>query len=66
MGPQLFLLYTEEFFSILENKLYGYADASTLVAVLPSPDGRVAVTESLNRDLNREVLALIYFFYLLP
>ena len=35
------------------NKLYGYADDSTLVAVIPSPDGKVAVTESLNRDLNR-------------
>ena len=26
LGPQLFLLYTAELFSILENKLYGYAD----------------------------------------
>ena len=51
LGPQLFLLYTAELFSILENKLYGYADDSTSVAVIPSPDGRV--TESLNRDLNR-------------
>ena len=32
-GMQLFLLYTAELFSILENKLYGYADDSTLVAV---------------------------------
>ena len=40
-------------FSILENNLYGYADDSTFVAVIPSPDGRVAVTESLNRDLKR-------------
>ena len=51
--PQLFLLYTAELFSIVENKLYGYADNSTLVAVVPSPGERVAVSESMNRDLNR-------------
>ena len=28
LGPLLFLLYTSEFFSILENKLIGYADDS--------------------------------------
>ena len=53
LGPQLFLLYTAEPFSIVENKLYGYADDSTLVAVVPSPGERVAVSESMNRDLNR-------------
>ena len=31
LGPLLFLLYTLVFFSILENKLIGYADDSTLV-----------------------------------
>ena len=34
-GQQLFLLYTAELFSIVQNKLYGYADDSTLVAVVP-------------------------------
>ena len=34
LGPQLFLLHTEELFSIVENKLYGYDDDSTLVAVV--------------------------------
>ena len=34
LGPQLFLLYTAGLFSIGENKLYGYADDSTLVAAL--------------------------------
>ena len=53
LGPQLFLLYTAELFSIVENKLYGYADGFTLVAVLPSPGERVAVSESINRDLNK-------------
>ena len=47
MGPLLFLLYTLELFSILENKLIGYSDDSTLVAVVPSPGVRVAVAESL-------------------
>ena len=53
LGIQLFLLYTAELFSIVENKLYGYANDSTLVAVVPSHGERVAVTESINRDLNR-------------
>ena len=51
LGQFLFLLYTSEFFSILENKLLGYADDSTLMAVVPSPGARVTVAESLNRDL---------------
>ena len=51
--PLLFLLYTSELFSLLENKLIGYADDSTLMAVVPSPYTRVTVAESLNRDLVR-------------
>ena len=31
-GPLLFLLYTSEIFYILENKLIGYADDSTVMA----------------------------------
>ena len=46
-GPELFLLYTAELISIVENELYGYADDSTLVAVVPSPGERVAVSESM-------------------
>ena len=53
LGPLLFLLYTSELFSILENKLFGYADDSTLIAVVPCPGVRVAVAESLIRDLGR-------------
>ena len=52
-GLQLFLLYTAELFSIVENKLYSYADDSTLVAVVLSSGERVAVSESMNHDLNR-------------
>ena len=49
LGPLLFLLYISELFSILENKFIGYADDSTLMAVVPSPGARVTVAESLNR-----------------
>ena len=49
----LFLIYYSEVFSILENKLIGYADASTLTAVVLSPGVRAAVAESLNCDLSR-------------
>ena len=51
LGPLLFLLNTSELFSILANKLIGYADDSTLMAVVPSPGARVAVAESLISDL---------------
>ena len=37
----------------MDNKRYGYAGDSTLVAVVPSPGERVAFAESMNRDLNR-------------
>ena len=53
LGPLLFLLYTSELFSILENKLIGYADDSTLMAEVSSPGVRVTVAESLIRDLFR-------------
>ena len=53
LGPLLFLLYTSEIFYILENKMIGYADDSTLMALVPSPGVRIAVAESLIRDLGR-------------
>ena len=34
--------------SILENKLIGYADDSTLIAVVPSPGVRSTIAESLH------------------
>ena len=43
LGPLSFLLHTLELFSILENKLIGYADDSTLMVVVPSPGVMVAV-----------------------
>ena len=51
LSPLLFLLYTSELFSILENKLIGYADDSTLIAVVPASGLRVAVAESLSSDI---------------
>ena len=53
MGRLLFLLYTLKVFSILENKLIGYANDSTLMAFVPSPGVRVPVAESLIRDLGK-------------
>ena len=53
LGPLLFLLYTSELFNILENNLIGYADDSTLMAVVPSPGIRVTAEESLICDLGR-------------
>ena len=53
LGLLLFLLYTSNLFSVLENKLIGYAEDSTLMAVVPSPGVRVTVTESLIHDLGR-------------
>ena len=41
--PLLFLLHTSEFFSFLENKLIGFADDFTLIAVMPSQGVRVTV-----------------------
>ena len=52
-GPLLFILDTSELFSILENKLIGYADDSTLMAVVSNSSVRFAVPESLIRDLGR-------------
>ena len=53
LSPLLFLLSTSELFFILENELIGYADDSTLMAVVPFPGVRVAVSEFLIRDLGR-------------
>ena len=51
LSPLLFLLYTSELFSIMEKKLIGYADDSTLISVVPSAGVRVTVAECLSRDL---------------
>ena len=43
----------------MENKLFGYADHYTVVAIVPSPGERVAVSESMNRDLNRVLVCAV-------
>ena len=37
LGPLLFILYTSEMFDLVENRLYSYADDSTLLAVVRKP-----------------------------
>ena len=51
LGPLLFILYTHDMWIGLENQLVAYADDATLIAVIPTPDQRQLVSESLNRDL---------------
>ena len=46
LGPLLFFLYISVLLTILENKLIGNADGSTLMAVVPSLGVRVTVAES--------------------
>ena len=52
-GLSMFILCTSELSSILENKLIGYGDDSTLMDVVSSSAVRVAVAETLNRNLRR-------------
>ena len=40
-------------FDLVENKLFAYADDSTLLAVVRNPADRHAAAASLNRDLAR-------------
>ena len=60
LGPLLFLLYTAEPFSILGNKLVGYADDSSLIAVLPSPGVTFTVVESSCHDLVKVVSGVTF------
>ena len=52
-GPLLFILYTSEMFDLVENRLFAYADDSTLLAVIRKPSNRPTVAASVNRDLAR-------------
>ena len=53
LGPLLFILYTSEMLELVENRLFAYADDSTLLAVVRMPADRPAVAASRNRDLAR-------------
>ena len=55
LGMVLFLVYTSELVSIRENKLIGYADDATLMAVVPSPCVKVAAAESPIPDHRRVI-----------
>ena len=48
-----FILYTSEMFELVENRLYAYADDSTLLPVVRQPADRPAVAATLNKDLAR-------------
>ena len=52
LGPLLFILYTSEMFELVENRLYAYADDSTLLTVVRKPAERPAVAAS-HRDVAR-------------
>ena len=45
------ILYTHDMWFEIENMLPAYADDATLLAVVPSPDMRSVVSDSLNGDL---------------
>ena len=49
LGPLLFILYTSEMFELVDNRLFVYADDSTLQAVVRKPADRPTVAASLNK-----------------
>ena len=53
LGTLLFILYTSEMFELVKNRLFAYADDSTLLTDVRKPANRPAVAASLNRDLAR-------------
>ena len=58
LGRLLSPLYTSELFTILENKLIGYADHSTLIADEPSPGVRNTEAESPSRELVKVIVSV--------
>ena len=48
LGPLLFIIYTSEMFELVKNRLFAYADDSTLLAVVRKPADRPAVAAYLN------------------
>ncbi len=55
LGPILFIIFTSDMWSVVDNKLIAYADDATLFASINSPADRASVGASLNRDLGRIV-----------
>ena len=48
LGPIMFILYTSEISQLVENRLYAYADDSTLLAVVRNSGERPDVAAPLN------------------
>ena len=48
LSPLLFILYTSEMFQLVDDRLFAYADDSTLLAVIRKSADRPAVAASLN------------------
>ena len=53
LGPLLFILFTADLFSVTNNLLVGYADDATLISVAKRPSDRIAVSHSLQGDIDR-------------
>ena len=53
LGPLLFILYTADLFSIVDNLLVGYADDATLISVAQRPANRVSVSNFLQCDIDK-------------
>ena len=51
LGPLLFFVYTSEMFEPVENRIFVYADDSTLLAVVYKAVNRPAVAASISREL---------------
>ena len=53
LGPLLFFQYASEMIELVKNRLYAYADDSTLMEVVRKPADRPAVAASLNKNFAR-------------
>ena len=53
LGPLLFILFSSDMWVGLENRLMAYADDATLYTIIDRPANRIAVGNSLNKDLER-------------
>ena len=51
LGPLLIILYTSEVFDLLKNKMFAYADESTILVVFSKRANRPIVTAIVKRDL---------------
>ena len=53
LDPLLFILYTADLLSIVDNLLVGYADDATLISVAQRPANRVSVSNSPQCDIDK-------------